>query len=132
MSLMQLLDALVKMDAHDTHKVIEMAHAHLRDIEKAFDKACVDVYEGITKDTPSAGRTPWQQAVSHLPDESRSEANIQANRELAKRTDGAELQAGLEEAVVRERERLADDGWIAWEEPSDGPPKGHVGHTDDF
>lgn len=100
--LMQALDALVRMDAHDARKLRDMADAHLRDLE--------------------AGPT---RRYDHLP-EKPGWWTFKARRLSS--TEGAELQRGLEAAVVREQERLdgPDEDYGACEEDK------HVGHTTDF
>lgn len=108
--LMRILDAMVKLDAHDTRKVIDMADAHLRDLEEC--KVChgevghrVNCPEGIAFDHREGAE--FQRRVEGLrqPACTRCGEEGHSVREHDF-VEGAELQAGLEAAVVRERERL--------------------------
>lgn len=87
--LMQVLDAIVMMDAHDTRKVRDMADAHLRDLEGP---------------NPDAGYDA--QCEAKADDDNYMDWRTGLNQLRRFKEEGAELQRGLEAAVLRERERL--------------------------
>lgn len=161
--LIQILDTMVKLDAHDTRKVRDMADLHLRDLEGVRDKSqdrCEVCFvlrsdhhgENFGGYVRHSFRSPPQQVTA--PPESTC-LRCGGDWADAKHTgglcqnpvmEGAELQRGLEAAVVRERERLdgPDD-----EEPAGqrgccnpnavvcptckrGGERGHVGQTGNF
>ncbi len=133
--LMQLLDMAKDADASQCRQAIGLFTARLRELEEIFDKACLEVYEGITKDTATSP-SPWHQPTAHLPDRYSKCAVCGIMRDIHDRVpgtttthifrseaaelhqghghslacvpscrlqegEGAELQAGLEEAVRR-------------------------------
>ncbi len=93
--MMQLLHLVIHMDAKQAQQAREIINARLREL--AFDEACINVYEGITKDTPSP------KATAHLPEDVRN-FNASEDDRLGHFDvpDGVELQAGLEEALRRQ------------------------------
>lgn len=138
------------MDAHDARQARDIFDARLRELSNAFDKACLEVYEGITKDTPSSARREGAELQPPTGLEPCSECGIiSANHALdghhvhvnpQTRAAGLELQAGLEEAVRRERAQLVgphNHGNIGSVSLDDCPAceteeQGHVGYTDEF
>lgn len=93
----QILDLVVKMDARDARKVRDMADAHLRDLEEAPHT------EGL--DPECAVCTITRARHSPLSPFRLDGAELQPDSLFAN-DQGAELQRGLEAAVISERERL--------------------------
>ena len=111
----RILNMAVRMDAHDARKARDIFDGRLRELDP----------EGMTPDGPV-----------HV---------IDLDKLQRQRTEGAELQRGLEVAVERERERLDGPDIVAHLDNSDTTvhegarnecpaceDEGHVGQTDDF
>ena len=107
----QILDLVVKMDARGARKVRDMADAHLRDLDAGEPAVIQHLRRALCQ------RCGVDVDIHHLWGGKPPHAFVD---------EGVELQAGLEAAVILERERLDgpdDDG----EEPA-----GQIGQTNDF